>query len=723
MRNFGDASMVAAAIVTGVWAGSVGAQEAGDAAATDVLHTIVVTATRREQNLQDIPLSVSVLDEEQLSNAGAEQMRDLSLPNFVFPQFYTTVRSYVSVRGIFQEANNMGLESGFATYVDGVYMGRNMAYNVDSGDIERVELLRGPQGTLFGRNTIAGLLSLTTVRPTPQFEGRAHVQLGNYDLRRVRGMLNVPIVDGLLSTRFSGHVAERKGYVRNTVTGGDDAGNIDYTGGRAQILLTPTDKFTLYSTFDYSRSDQIGYVWENVNSETGGDSVPFTQQHQVVPRDFIEKSGASLTAEYQFDSGASITAILGYRDDRTRWRFDEDGSAIDVIWSDIRDHQEQWSGEVRLASPLDGRFDYVLGLYAFDQKGSYDGRARYGEAFTLHGWSLTRGVVDTASVAAFGHANFHVTDALNLFAGLRFTSEEKNLRGERRVMPPDFDPGSRFIEPAIQPPMLATDLKDDVWSYTAGAQYTFADEHMVYGSVSTGYKSGGMNTRDGTITDPETVTSYEIGLKSNFFDRRLSLNAAAFYSEYDDLQVRSIDATTLSIMFSNAASVISKGAELELAAFPTSSLALNLGIGYVDSTYDHFPNVPTTFGGTIDASGNSLPMTPKWTVNGNVHYEWPLPGGAAIVSHLDYIYVAERYSVLDAGQNDPGFKLPGYSTVNGRIGYKAPDGRWEVYLWGKNLTDKLTPVDRRPFPVASRFFQFETYLEPRTYGASVTVNF
>src|SRR5690606_26266269 len=139
---------------------------------TDVLHTIVVTATRREQDLQDIPLSVSVLDEEQLSNAGAEQMRDLSLPNFVFPQFYTTVRSYVSVRGIFQEANNMGLESGFATYVDGVYMGRNMAYNVDSGDIERVELLRGPQGTLFGRNTIAGLLSLTTVRPTPQFEGR-----------------------------------------------------------------------------------------------------------------------------------------------------------------------------------------------------------------------------------------------------------------------------------------------------------------------------------------------------------------------------------------------------------------------------------------------------------------------------------------------------------------------------------------------------------------------
>ncbi len=738
--------IAAMAMLAGPWgAAALAAQSNVDTAntprAAETIDTVIVTATKREENIQDVPVAISAFSEAMLAERNVQEARDLNAPNFVFPQMYTTSRSYISVRGIFQEVNNIGFDGGFSAYLDGVYLGRNMAYDVDMAAVERVEILRGPQGTLFGKNTIGGLMNVISKRPSQQFEGNVQAELGNFDLTRLRGSVNLPIAEDLLAARISVQKVDRDGYVTN-LTGGPDGGSIDVLSSRAQILFTPLERLEVSLSLDYLESDNIGYTSEVLASESTvpelGDDTPFTYHPNQVPVERKWDKGAALTAEYELANGHTITSISGARRTRTQWVLDGDATELDFYTENLNDQQDLFSQELRLASPGGGKLDYVLGLYYYDEDADATDPIPFtalypGGPFLVY--YNTR--VNTEDYAAFAHLDWRMTDALTLYGGVRYTDETKQLESERRVLPITYQIPRGFV-PGLttdgtgMPPQVVSQLDSEEFTWEAGLKYAFSDVTMAYAEVSTGFKSGGFNIRDGATVDPEHLTAYEIGAKTTLLAGRMTLNVAAFYNDYEDLQVRSLDLTTVPIttVLHNAASVVAKGFEVEVEALASDNLTLHLGVGYVDSTYEDFKNVPARTGGTIDASGNELPMTPPWTVNGGLRYVQPV-GAGALVLNADANYIDDRWSILDAGQNSSTFALPSYTSVNARIGYQAPQERWEVFLWGKNLTDERALVDNRLTPLLgvspeypnSLTLQYGTYLEPRTYGVSFSVNF
>lgn len=734
------------ALLAGPWASpGLAAETASAAGATApiALETVVVTATKRKENIQEVPVSISEFGEKDLADRGVQQARDLNAPNFLFPQMYTTSRSYISVRGIFQEVNTIGFEGGFSAYVDGVYLGRNMSYDIDMLEVERVEILRGPQGTLFGKNTIGGLMNVVTRQPKFEFEGNVQAEIGNMDLRRMRGGVNIPLIDDKLAARLSVQTVQRDGYVQNLTVGGEKGGSIDQLSGRAQFLFTPNENFDMNVSLDYLDSDSIGYTFEIVGSKSTepsfGDEIPYTYHPDAVPKEFKRDKGASLTANYDFTDVGTLTFVFGARKTQTQWILDGDAASLDLYVEDIRDQQDLRSYELRFASATGDRLlDYVVGAYYYDEKADYSEPIPFSASYPGGPFLVYyNDRVHTTDNAAFAHLDLHATSALTLYGGVRYTDETKKLEGERRVLPitypipPELIPGLT-TDGTGRPPQFTNNVGDTVTTWEAGARYQFTDTVMGYAEASTGFKSAGFNLRNGLSVDPEHLTAYEIGVKSVFLDNKLILNAAAFFNDYKDLQVRSLDTTTVPIttVLHNAASVEAKGFEVELEALPMPNLTLHLGIGYVDSKYKDFKNVPS-FGSIIDATGNELPMTPPWTINGGARYDQMLPNEGKIVWNLDFNFVDERWSILDGGQNHPAFALPSYTALNGRIGYQAPDSRWEVFLWGKNLTDEDALVDSRLAPLLGPSttypngltFQYATHLQPRTYGVNMSVNF
>jgi iron complex outermembrane recepter protein len=434
--------LAALAILVGPWgASALAAQANADSStrASETIDTVIVTATKREENLQDVPVAISAFSEEALREGNVQDARDLNAPNFVFPQMYTTSRSYISVRGIFQEVNNIGFDGGFSAYLDGVYLGRNMAYDVDMAGIERVEILRGPQGTLFGKNTIGGLMNVISKRPSQQFEGNVQAEFGNMNLRRVRGSVNLPIAQDVLAARLSVQKVDRDGYVTN-LTGGPDGGSIDVISSRAQVLFTPVERLEVSLSLDYLDSDNIGYSSEVIASQSTvpelGDDRPFTYHPNKVPVERKWDKGAALTADYELGGGQTITSISGVRRTRTSWVLDGDATALDFYTENLNDQQDLLSQELRLASASGSKLDYVLGLYYYDEDADATDPIPFtalypGGPFLVY--YNTR--VNTEDYAAFAHLDWHLTDALTLYGGMRYTDETKELESERRVLP------------------------------------------------------------------------------------------------------------------------------------------------------------------------------------------------------------------------------------------------------------------------------------------------
>lgn len=733
--------------------GAVHAQEADqDTEQSRTLDTVTVTATKREENLQDVPISISAFSAAQIEATGSQNLQDLanSIPNLVYPSSREGGGADISIRGVFQQAQplQIGFDNGYGVYLDGVYMGKHFSVNQDLGAIERVEVLRGPQGTLFGKNTIAGALNIVSKRPDNDFSGEVTAEIGNYDLRRLRASVNVPVVEDKLAFRLAVSGTERDGYVRNKTLGVDLA-NIDDFNGRLLVGYTPTPNTGVYLSVDHRHSVSRHYEAENADigfTNYTGDEEPFTVYRDFVDRNDLKTFGTSLTVEHEFENGFSLTSITGYRDDKINAPRDVDGSDFGGYnRNKMVVGQNLFTQEIRLASPEYDRFDYVAGLYYFKQANSRDEIAEVLPTWipALVGFANFQYDVDVESYAAFFHSNFRITDDLTLFGGLRYTDEMKELEAIQTS-----DPAA--ILPAFGVPFGKADINEDIQdsdiSYTAGLRYQFTDDVMAYGSVATGYKSGAFNV-GGNITngilandltvDPESVTSYEAGIKSRLFNGMAQLNGAVFLLNYDDLQVRVFDPTVGTIgtnVLKNAASVESKGFELELSARPTDPLLLALGIGYVDSTYDSFEGVPLqrpagSFGddndGVIDrrtdATGNRVPLAPKWTINAAVGYDVPLPNQGQWRSRLDYNYKSERYGA-DGSTNDPADLLPGYSLINVRTGYESPDANYGIYLWAKNLTDERELDETRYIQFITSRLQ-QRYIEPRTYGVSVNMKF
>ena len=739
------------------------------------IEEIVVTAQKREENLQDTPIAITAFTEESLE---ARMITDISkladfTPNVIFdtttPIGGLSNGAAVFIRGIGQWDFAMTTDPGVGTYIDGVYSSRAAGGVLDVVDIERIEILRGSQGTLFGRNTIGGAINITTKRPAENFGGMLEATLGEFERTDFKGSLDVPITDKF-RTKFAFSSKNRNGFVDRILVG-DRLGDEDRQSVRGSFLLQATDEIELYATVDYTNIDEqsAGSVLAGITEFPGlppllvpsstwaynqlfvpanPGAVPYTAENFILDGyDRTKATGQTGTDLEIFGATLTFTwslpwfefkSISSYRETEGEFARDPDNSSIQITETinPIYDH-EQFSEELQITGALfNERLQYVLGVYYFEEDGT-DGALVpiYGAVPTpggLIGLPLFINnyyLVENNSKAVFGQGTFDLTEQIALTFGLRYTEDEKEFAYRQYISP---DPEGiiaivNILGPPLPFPGPASDiiLWDDVsdefseLNIRVGVEYKFNEDTLFYFSYADGYKSGGFNFRyvvprlETLAFDPETLESYEVGVKWQGLDDRLRINAAGFVSEYSNIQIQLFE-TGGGPLTQNGGVADIIGVEVEVTAVPHERLLLNAGFGYIDAQYDEL-NLPTTNVAQGISLEHKLANTPETTVNVSAEYTHPLAWGSLIVRG-DYHYTDDLHN--DA-QNSPFLYQEGYHTVNASLTFTT--GNWDFSVFGTNLTDKrfITSGDSN-FGLG---FHEANYNRPREFGGLIRYRF
>ena len=727
------------------------------------LEKIIVTAQKRGENLQEVPLAISVLGSKQMDRGNIQNIQDIqqSVPNLsmVTTSPFTTT---INMRGIPSSPNgvfNSGTSPGMGMYVDGVVYSRATGFNQELSNIERVEVLRGPQGTLFGQNTNLGVINIITKKPSDMVEGKVKVDLGNYGLRKTNLYLTGPLIEDVLAASISLFDVSRDGYVENSADGSEFSTQ-DRHGGRAQVRYTPTDKLTLDISAEYLKDKSIPLANKLTDYELGLGYLGLYPSG-MTPEDFItddihevfvnperyfvsrENWGLDTTLSYQFDSGFEFKSITAKKVYDSTIGTDMDSTPVDIVFSTETENNEQFTQEFQILSPTDQSLRYVAGFFYLNNEAVNDqnflsGTGIYGiptglpepypQSLNLQPGSgpINGGTLQTKSSAIFANVNYDFTQAINGFLGLRYSDVEKQMSFSQRGWETSL-PGVYLLN-YIDIPATNQTLKDDFLSWTVGLNGTINDNNHVYGKVSKGYKEGGYSFRPQSLQsiggnplnpqmsfDREAVVSYELGLKSDLFDHRMRLNMAAFYLDYSDIQTRVIDDNGTNRVV-NGPSATSQGIEAELSYRVTKQLAVNAAIGYADATFDEFENCHAI----DDCTGNQLPGAAKWTNSVSLNYETTLTENWDLFAGVDYSY---RGKVQSDARNLSATELGTSNLVNSQIGIVSTDGTWEVMLWTKNLLDEEIEVSKADKATSELSFSDVMYAPPRTYGISFTYNF
>tara|TARA_B100001939_G_scaffold348208_1_gene374047 strand:- start:1516 stop:3753 length:2238 start_codon:yes stop_codon:yes gene_type:complete len=711
---------------------------------------IVVTAQKRAQKISEVPIAISAFSQENIEQTGITQLREVAdfIPNLQISRG-TDFTSSITIRGVGANSRNIGFDTRVGVYLDGVYLGQSPAINQELVDLERMEVLRGPQGTLFGKNTVAGAISLVSRKPTDELEGRFSAALGNLDDREFQGHLNVPLGE-TVAAKISLSKQDRDGYIRNLHTG-NKLNARDSFAWRAQLRAGLSDSLELNLAMDGLHSDRLSFLGEPSTdtfvvtlSDTPDPYVTNTGTDTSEDRDIY---GGNINLDYQFDNGYSLKSITAYRKTEIFYINDSDYAVADWITIEYDDNYKQFSQEFQLLSPGEGPLNYVLGLYYFYQSGDTRRDARVGEDIfpfepgliaaglgflvPVHGSTIfNQGTVKTNSYAAYLNGGYDITERLQLGFGLRYTYEEKDVDWllDGRT--------SGLFRIASTDGTLRDERSDEHLSHTLSLGYEFTENFNSYVKYSTGFKSGGFNLdyvtadtlAEGIDFDKETVDSFELGLKANFLDNRVILNLAAFLSKFDDYQVNQFielgDGSSITIK--NAAEVETKGVEAELIYRPLDSLEIQASAGYLDATFNDFPDA---LGRGGNAAGNDLINAPEWNYAVSIQYVDDIPDFDAqlllrgdLTHSSGYFTTVENIKTITTAMGnsvDFGYIEP-ITLVNGRIGLASLNETWEIYLWARNLFDKKQPIDN-----IRDFFNtiVENYSEPRTYGVELIWNF
>ncbi|MEM7583551.1 MAG: TonB-dependent receptor [Acidobacteriota bacterium] len=707
----------------------------------EFVETIIVTAQKREAKLSEVPASIMAFDANALAEAGIVQVQELSdmAPNFQLQDHGGDFQNRATIRGVGSESRNIGFDTRVGVYLDGVYLGQAPAVNADLLDLERIELLRGPQGTLYGKNSIAGALNLVTTSPSAGFSGNIWLKGGEFSRTEASAMLN-----GSLSERVTGRISvltrQQDGYVRNTNTG-TDLSEQDGTSYRAQLLFTPSDSVSVRATFDGLEADRAIVIGEPLTDPFAVfalNATPFEVGFTFDPQEEKDLFGAAVNVEKTYEQGGVLRSITGYRDSSVFYRNDTDYSVLDFIRIDYEDSYRQLSQEFQWLSPQSSSLSYVLGAYLYKQEGETFRTATSGPAVVFLGPpQLTglfpgavinnAGTVDTESYALFGEGKWLAGDRSTLNFGVRLSNEEKrvdwDLDGSRSGI---FNIGVADIDDRRS----ATNVSPAIsWTFRA------SESTNLYLRAATGFKSGGFNLdfitpgdlQAGIEFDDETVVSFEAGLKVTAMGGRLLFNLAAFNSEYDDYQVNQfldLGNGGTSITIRNAAEVSTQGVEADLTYRGPNGLELTASLGLLDTEFTEFPG--GGIGGT-DASGNELPYAPENSFSFGIGKIWQI-GGPVIVARASYSHTAAQFTSpanvseqpLATGGSVPFGRLDAYDVTNARLGLISKSGKFELYLWGRNLTDEIYVLNtnRDFFGTVTEF-----RARPRTLGAELIFNF
>ncbi|MBL4588588.1 MAG: TonB-dependent receptor [Alphaproteobacteria bacterium] len=673
-----------------------------------VIETIVVTARKRTENLQDVPISIVAIGENQIDSLNAKSLGDLNgaVPNFrLAPEDGT-----LTIRGISSNARNSGFEAGAAVYVDGVYQGRPAGNNQDLTDIERVEVLRGPQGTLYGKNTTAGAVSIVTVRPGDEWTGRADVQYGERNDLRFSGYVAGPLTDQL-GVKFSGSRRTADGFQLDLASGQKYA-NKDSWGVRGELLFQP-EGMEISLRGDYAHDDSIPYAAEPVfgfsaDLSPGMDVVSY----DVAPEYELRTGGVSLTVDADLGGDYTITSITALRSLKTILSYDDDFGPLDLVFHVFDDEARQFSEEIRLSSPGEGPFTWVAGGYFFSQKLNSKRPVTLSTGFPVHG--ILNNIVETRTraFAAFVNADYEFSDELTLNLGLRYTHERKELDfiqlGVIALGYPDFDIKDSFTDTNLSP--------------TASLSYKISSDMTAYVKYSKGFKSGGWNP-DITSTpnikfNAENVSNYELGLRAKFIDDRLGINLTGYYMDYKELQVSQFLGTFSGYVVTNAGKARIKGVEAEIKARPVSWLSLTASGAYNDASYVDFAT-----GLGTNYAGQQFTKTPKFSIFLAVDGSFPIFEGTELDLHIDYRYQSEIFfddnrtvhSVIGP------FAQSGYGILNANIGLVFDNG-FEIIGFVDNLTNKRALFDRNS-DALSLGLVLDRLIEPRRFGVRVAYTF
>ncbi len=736
------------------------------------IEEIVVTAQKRSERLHDVPIAVTAFTQDRMDMMGLQNINGLqeATPNMNFAvQTGDQYSAKVTLRGVGTETTEGGGDPGVALHIDNVYVGRNSAAAIDIYDVERVEVLRGPQGTLYGRNANGGSVNIVTRRPQEEQELSGDVTYGKYDWVRVRGVLNQPLSDNL-AARLAIYSDTRDGYMNNLYDGGKDAGDKDSQGGRLQLLwrdvlggevllraytaknggVGPANRLLgadIPTADHFPDAFLIGIgaggfppvsadVFHNFNGNVNTPTLkPLPKDLWDVRKDANESmnqrmSGVDLQGDWELSSGIRLRSISSYQKMKSDILIDSDSSELPIETRGRDNHADQFSQEFNLLSADTGPLTWILGAFYYTESLSE----------TLKGITLPGTVpvslplppfavpggggaqlwaeqdYDNDSYAVFGQATYDITEQLSLTLGARQTWDKKSQDRSRSGIV-DLTTNDRFTgfgAKGYAPP----DSSSDDWSkatWKAVVDYKFSDDHMVYVSYSTGFKAGGFDLNSPTVAgelssyQPETVDAWEIGTKNLFLDGRMTLDIAAFEYDYQDLQTFRL--TAFGPRTDNAASSTIKGVEAELSLQPTDELHIDASVGYLDATYDEF--VLTIPPPGVDLSGNTLNNAPDWTGHVGVEYVIPM-GGHHLIPRIDWSYKGDTY--YDRG-NSPFDMQEAYSLWNARVRYDAEN--WYVDLFGSNLGNEqfvTAQLINPPFSCGCRSVNVGA---PRMYGITV----
>jgi iron complex outermembrane receptor protein len=687
--------------------------------ATTALEEVIVTAQRRSERLQDVPVTVTAFGAQEVQQARIQQIEDVATrtPGLNFDAFPSS-QPRIAIRGIGSSDRGAAGDPSSAVFLDEIYLGRPAAVAFDAFDVERIEVLKGPQGTLYGRNVVGGAINVVSRAPqTDQLDAGAEATFGNYQRLEGAAFLNAPFADGKAALRASGSWRTHDGYVENTFTG-NRVEDQDTSSGRLQILGMPRENLRLLLTVDGTRDRGTGPAQHVLDLDPGSPQSAFwtvnrDSRHTAGSTDgFQNRDTWGLRGQADWDLPFGTLTYLGsYRNLDYHVSYDFDGGNPTTNRVGIaggNDEESHFSSnELRLSSLTQSRIRWVAGLYSFkndtDRLDTLDlniagrpGTEIYTQAASLD------------SYAVFGDATIPIGERFAIIGGARYSKDEKDYRVSNTAGNAIFRAGSRFD--------VTTSGSYDAVTYRVGAQFHPVADHLFYAMISRGFKSGGFQDTPSSAADaaddfkPEYATQYELGQKSSFWDDKLVWNNTIYLMDYTDLQTRRTLAN-LSIVTDNAGKATIKGYETYLSWRVFGGARLVASYGYTDATFDEFDVEPG-----VSYAGNRISRTPQHKVVISPSYDFTLSSGASLLFAADYRYESKIFD--DNSNTGPEVREP-TNFLDARLIYTSPQDKWALSIWGKNLTDEVT----RTFQAVFFGADFGAYNPPRTYGVTASWKF
>lgn len=699
------------------------------------LDEIIVTATRRTESSQNVTTALTAFTAEKLAASGINNTVDLQTrtPNLVFSTNGSFGQPYI--RGIGSDQITPGFDAPVATYIDGAYQARPTSSVVDFFDVSQVEVLKGPQGALYGRNATGGAINILTEQPRSTLGADAHVQYGNYDRVQVRGAVNVPLGDKV-AIRVAGIYTSHEGYTLNLFDGRHLDGE-DAWGLRGSIRLQPTDAVTLTLSAEKIHEDSTRNNANKIIVEPGlpNPFLTYPVPESIVPSDprkiyndfrpRILLNQTRFNGRLDWELGfANLQSTTAYTKIDNVGDFDLDGTATAFAYDRETDGSRSFTQNVQLSSVGNSRFQWIVGADYFHEKATQNFDARLlsflfpaGTPQIGPGSPIT-GIVWNSALrsnawSVFADARYDLTDRLRLVASARYNHDRKNADFSQTLIDPlgILGVGATIVIPA------SPRLSKGSFTPRFGIEYRPRANALLYATVTNGFKSGGFNLlNQGESFGPEKVRSYEAGIKADWLDRKLRTNFSGFYYDYKDLQV--LRYSGLSNVVGNADARI-YGAELEVVARPVRRLSLDANIAYLHARYTDYVTQDSNnlAAGVVNLRGNIMPRSPSWTFMAGADYTLPI-GASSITARAEMRRVSRIY--FDQFETAALTQGP-YTTVNARLAFHAPEDRWSVALWGRNLTDKQ--YIQSMVRVDQFFGTIANYGAPRTYGIELSARY